>query len=53
MQLPDVSESFVAQSAEAQGLGPGEFGRFLSSERDNWADLVKRSGAKVGRCRLI
>jgi tripartite-type tricarboxylate transporter receptor subunit TctC len=47
MQLPDVRERFAAQSAEANVLGPEAFGRFLLAERDKWADLVKRSGAKV------
>ena len=28
-------------------LGPGDFGRFLDMERDKWADIVRRSGAKI------
>ena len=42
-----VRERFAAQSAEANVLGPEAFARFLDSERDKWADIVKRSGAKV------
>lgn len=47
MALPDVRERFAAQSAEANVQGPEAFARFLTTERDKWADIVKRSGAKV------
>jgi tripartite-type tricarboxylate transporter receptor subunit TctC len=47
MQLPDVRERFAAQSAEVNVLGPQPFGEFLVAQREKWADLVKRSGAKV------
>jgi tripartite-type tricarboxylate transporter receptor subunit TctC len=47
MELPDVRERFAAQSAEANVMAPEAFARFLDSERDKWADIVKRSGAKV------
>jgi len=47
MELPDVRERFAQQSAEARVLGPAPFGAFLAKERDKWADIVKRSGAKV------
>ena len=47
MELPDVRERFAAQSADANVLGPEAFARFLDAERDKWADIVKRSGAKV------
>jgi len=47
MALPDVRERFAAQSAEAS-IVPGEaFGTFLLRQREKWADIVKRSGAKV------
>jgi tripartite-type tricarboxylate transporter receptor subunit TctC len=47
MDLPDVRERFAQQSAEANVQGPEAFSRFLAAERDKWADIVKRSGAKV------
>ena len=47
MELADVRERFAQQSAQARVLGPGPFGEFLSREREKWADIVKRSGAKV------
>ena len=42
-----MRERFAAQSAEANVQGPEAFARFLDAERDKWADIVKRSGAKV------
>ena len=47
MDLPDVRERFAAQSATANVQGPVAFAKFLDAERDKWADIVKRSGAKV------
>jgi tripartite-type tricarboxylate transporter receptor subunit TctC len=47
MDLPDVRERFAAQSADANVQGPEAFARFLEAEREKWADIVKRSGAKV------
>jgi len=47
MELPDVRDRFAQQSAEARVLGPAAFSAFLARERDKWADIVKRSGAKV------
>jgi tripartite-type tricarboxylate transporter receptor subunit TctC len=47
MELPDVRERFAAQSAEANVQGPEAFARFLGAEREKWADIVWRSGAKV------
>jgi tripartite-type tricarboxylate transporter receptor subunit TctC len=47
MADPDVVQRFAEQSAEARVLGPAAFGTFLQSERSKWADVVKRSGAKL------
>ena len=47
MDQPDVRERFAAQSADANVQDPAAFARFLDAERDKWADIVKRSGAKV------
>jgi tripartite-type tricarboxylate transporter receptor subunit TctC len=47
MELPEVRDRFAQQSAGARVLGPPEFTAFLARERDKWADIVKRSGAKV------
>ncbi len=47
MKDPDVLQRFAEQSAEPRVLGPEAFTAFLRSERSKWADVVKRSGAKV------
>ena len=47
MEQPEVREKFAAQSADANVQDPAAFARFLDAEREKWADIVKRSGAKV------
>ena len=47
MADPDVVQRFAEQSAELRVLGPAAFATFLQSERIKWADVVKRSGAKL------
>jgi len=47
MEQPDVRERFASQSAAANVQDAASFARFLDAERDKWADIVKRSGAKV------
>ncbi|MCC6870126.1 MAG: tripartite tricarboxylate transporter substrate binding protein [Burkholderiales bacterium] len=47
MKDPEVLQRFAEQSAEPRVLGPEAFTAFLKSERAKWADVVKRSGAKV------
>jgi tripartite-type tricarboxylate transporter receptor subunit TctC len=47
MKDPEVLQRFADQSAEPRVLGPAAFTSFLQSERVKWADVVKRSGAKM------
>ncbi len=47
MADPEVVQRFAEQSAEPRVLGPAAFTTFLQSERTKWADVVKRSGAKL------
>jgi tripartite-type tricarboxylate transporter receptor subunit TctC len=47
MADPEVVQRFAEQSAEPRVLGPVAFTAFLQSERTKWADVVKRSGAKL------
>ncbi|MEP7063866.1 MAG: tripartite tricarboxylate transporter substrate binding protein [Betaproteobacteria bacterium] len=47
MKDPEVLQRFAEQSAEPRVLGPAAFSAFLQSERVKWADVVKRSGAKL------
>ena len=47
MEQPDVRERFASQSAVANVQDSASFARFLDAEREKWAGIVKRSGAKV------
>jgi tripartite-type tricarboxylate transporter receptor subunit TctC len=47
LATPDVKEKFAGQGAEITFLPAGEFDRFLAREREQWAQAVKVSGAKL------
>jgi tripartite-type tricarboxylate transporter receptor subunit TctC len=47
LKLPDVSEKLVGLGAEPVGNTPEEFTAFVKAEVVKWADVVKKSGAKV------
>ena len=47
LALPDIKEYWVQQGADAGGLPPEQFGKYLNSEIAKWAKVVKDSGAKI------
>jgi tripartite-type tricarboxylate transporter receptor subunit TctC len=47
MADPEVLQRFAEQSAVPRVLGPAAFTAFLATEKARWADVVKRSGAKI------
>ena len=47
LATPEIREKFAAQGAEITFLPAPEFDRFLARERQQWAQAVKVSGAKV------
>ena len=47
LAAPDVKERFAAQGAEITFLPADAFDRFLAREREQWAQAVKVSGAKL------
>jgi tripartite-type tricarboxylate transporter receptor subunit TctC len=47
LQNPDVSARLVAQGAEPIPMSVDEFSRFVRSEYETWAPIVKASGAKA------
>jgi tripartite-type tricarboxylate transporter receptor subunit TctC len=46
LQLPDVKERFAADGGDPGGNTPEEFARYLRSETDKWAKVVKGAGIK-------
>jgi len=47
LAAPEVKEKFAAQGAEITFLPADEFDRFLAREREQWAQAIKVSGAKI------
>ena len=45
--LPDVKEKLAGLGAELVGNTPEEFAALVKVEVVKWADVVKKSGAKV------
>lgn len=47
MNSPEIKTRMVMQGADPAFLGSDEFAQFLSLEMPRWADVVKKSGAKL------
>jgi len=47
LQAPDIREKFSVQGADIQFMPAAEFDRFLAREREQWAQAIKVSGAKI------
>jgi tripartite-type tricarboxylate transporter receptor subunit TctC len=45
--LPEVAEKLTALGSRPQAMAPQEMAKWLASEKDRWAKLVKESGYKV------
>lgn len=45
--LPDFSEKLTSQGSRPQAKTPQELGKWLATEKDKWAKVVKDSGLKV------
>ena len=46
LKLPEVDKPFFELGAEPGGLSPEDFGRYISADRDKWAE-VGASGVKL------
>ncbi|MBS0312971.1 MAG: tripartite tricarboxylate transporter substrate binding protein [Proteobacteria bacterium] len=44
---PMIKANWAAASAEAGGMPPAEFAKFVHAERERWAKVAKASGAKL------
>ena len=47
LQMPDVRNRMVSQGADPAFMGAEDFAAFLASEMPRWAEVVKKSGAKL------
>ena len=47
LEDPAVKANWAAAAADAGGMPPAEFGKFVRIEIDRWAKVAKASGAKV------
>lgn len=47
LALPEIRENLLTQGADPMGLGPEDFGRFMRSETEKWATIVRISGARA------
>jgi tripartite-type tricarboxylate transporter receptor subunit TctC len=47
LALPEVHEQLAAQGAEPVGSSPEEFAKFLHTESDKWAGVIKSAGVKA------
>jgi len=47
LHSPEVKQKLESQGAEGIGSTPEEFGAYVRSEKDKWAKVVERVGARV------
>lgn len=47
LEDPAIKANWAAASADAGGMPPADFAKFLRSEIDTWAKVAKASGAKL------
>ena len=47
LNMPDVKSRIEGDGSEPVGSSPEEFRKFMHADLEKWADVVKRSGAKL------
>lgn len=47
LDAPDLQKQFQVQGIEAVKAGPAEFGKYVQTEVDKWADLMTKAGVKL------
>jgi hypothetical protein len=48
MKSPDVMARYAAESAEAGGGPPSEYGAFIAREQERWKVVVEKGNIKPG-----
>ena len=44
---PDLVEAFAKQGADVISSSPAEFGTMIAKEKERWAEVIRKSGAKI------
>ena len=47
LALPDIKEKLASQGTTQLSMSPAEMGKWISSEKDRWANVIKISGFKI------
>lgn len=47
LNTPDVRDRLLSQSTEPVGSSPKAFAAFVKSERDKWAQVIRRAGVRM------
>jgi tripartite-type tricarboxylate transporter receptor subunit TctC len=47
LQLPDVRTRYAGLGVDPVIQSPEQFGQYINSEQSKWADVIRRSGARV------
>ena len=47
LAMPEVQRAFANQGADVETSTPEEFAKMIASERARWAEVIRRSGAKI------
>ena len=47
LKTPAVGEAFAKQGADVVWASPGVFGAIIATEKERWADVIRKSGAKI------
>jgi tripartite-type tricarboxylate transporter receptor subunit TctC len=45
--LPDIKEKLASQGTTPLSMSPAEMGKWIASEKDRWANVIKISGFKI------
>ena len=44
---PDLVEAFAKQGADVVTSTPADFSKMVAAEKDRWAEVIRKSGAKI------